>query len=449
MEAIWQYIFDQLKVELNETNVMLPSLPLERMQDETISQIMFEVFDVAAIDLVLEPMLVLCSHGTTSGTVYHMGHGTSYIAPIYSECCIRNGVQYCPISGEDITKILSRFIDQRVFENNNLLLSEEYTLPFSSLDNMKKNVCYVAENYQHEMQSSSSIKYYDIELEKKKYHIGIGKERFQCYESVFNPSTCGYSGIGIHEMIIESISSYPEKYHQSLSNIYISGGGTLVHGFTKRLQKELNNLNLLQCNIYASENRDLSTWIGGSVLGCLRTHSWWTKDDYIESGNRKWSIRYDVDLGTGDLMETLLNDQFLPLPLKGPTPPELIFQQHSNQHKKDEVREKDDKNKNNDEKGKNIIDNNVQQQQKSSSNNNIDNNNNNNNQKKKETPSKQQDSCCTRCNTTFHIFKKRHYCRKCNLPFCNNCSSGREIIKGLGPKPVRVCLNCVSSSKND
>lgn len=472
MECIWKYIFDELEVDLPNTNVMVSSLPLERMQDDNITQILFETFGIASIDVVLEPTLVLYSHGSTSGTVFHMGHGTSYIAPIYNGYCIRNAIQYCPIIGEDITKILASCVELKLFEGKRYI-NEELLYPFSSIDEMKKKVCYVTENYHAEFQTSS-IKYYDLEIdipdvkERRKYHIGLGKERFQCCEAIFNPQVCGYSGRGVHDMILESVTTYPSKYHNIFSNIYVSGGATLAHGFIKRLDKELASLNSLPFEVFASERRDIAAWVGGSVLGCLNSHykSWWTREEYVESGNRMWSMRYDVDLGTGDLMETLQDDSMIPFLMKGPTTLELIskhipkpkgsgdkqvaenvtsFSESTDGIKKSNSTQNVSVLSQDQQEKAEGVENNPTIESKNDGNNNegttekLNDVDSPNIQRRKETKLPEN---CKRCNSNFYIFRRRHLCRNCNMMVCDSCSPGRQIIEGCGPKPVRVCLDC-------
>lgn len=479
MESIWKYVFDHLEVDLSNTNVMVSSLPLEKLQDDTVTQIMFETFGIAAIDVVLEPTLVLYSHGCTSGTVFHMGHGTSYIAPVYNGYCIRNAIQYCPISGEDITKILASFVEQKVFEGKRMINDEEF-YPFCGLDEMKKKVSYVTENYNTES-LTSSIKYYDLELEyndlrdRKKFHIGLGKERFQCCESIFNPSVCGYSGQGVQNMILDSVTTYPSKYHDIFSNVYVSGGSTMTHGFIKRFEKELSGLNSLRFEVFASERRDIAAWVGGSVLGCLNSHykSWWTREEYIESGNRMWSMKYDVDLGTGDLMDTLNDESMIPFLLKGPT----SLESFGKSILKKDVKKYEDKNiktvESPEKLGRNDmyvdqedgnqeikpfhVDANVNDQEKDEKLNSESENlttpvgtPEKTEISEVESPNKKKETKlpdnCARCSSSFYIFiRRRHICRNCNRVVCDNCSPGRQILEGCGPKPARVCLDCFPS----
>lgn len=68
----------------------------------------------------------------------------------------------------------------------------------------------------------------------------------------------------------------------------VSGGTTLMNGFLGRLEQELREFDRKFKNFTAPEHRDLSTWLGGSVVASLPTFREMvvTVDEYAESGAR-------------------------------------------------------------------------------------------------------------------------------------------------------------------
>lgn len=71
-------------------------------------------------------------------------------------------------------------------------------------------------------------------------------------------------------------------------NIILAGGSTLFPGFEDRLKKELSALVPPKMNVkvVASDDRDDSVWIGGSILASLTTFTpmWVTRKEFEDSG---------------------------------------------------------------------------------------------------------------------------------------------------------------------
>jgi actin-related protein 4 len=95
----------------------------------------------------------------------------------------------------------------------------------------------------------------------------------------------------IPEMVKNSISSVDMDLRAALlQNIVVTGGNTLINGFTDRLNSELTTLYpgariKIQAAGLTSERR-FGSWIGGSILGSLGTfHQMWiSKKEYEEFG---------------------------------------------------------------------------------------------------------------------------------------------------------------------
>ena len=96
---------------------------------------------------------------------------------------------------------------------------------------------------------------------------------------------------GIHEMIFDQVKKCDSDTHKALyGNIVLSGGNTMFTGFADRLQKEMMTLAPSSTKVlikaHNKPGRNLSTWIGGSVLASLTTFGdkWISKKEYQEFG---------------------------------------------------------------------------------------------------------------------------------------------------------------------
>lgn len=95
----------------------------------------------------------------------------------------------------------------------------------------------------------------------------------------------------IPEMVRASITAVDMDLRPALlGNIVVTGGSTLVNGFTDRLQNEISNMYpgarvKIQAAGLTAERR-FGSWIGGSILGSLGTfHQMWiSKAEYAEYG---------------------------------------------------------------------------------------------------------------------------------------------------------------------
>eukprot|EP01114_Cavostelium_apophysatum_P020893 TRINITY_DN7136_c0_g1_i2.p1 TRINITY_DN7136_c0_g1~~TRINITY_DN7136_c0_g1_i2.p1 ORF type:complete len:537 (+),score=125.57 TRINITY_DN7136_c0_g1_i2:56-1666(+) len=56
---------------------------------------------------------------------------------------------------------------------------------------------------------------------------------------------------------------------------------------------------------------------------------------------------------------------------------------------------------------------------------------------------------CSKCDTEFGLFTRRHHCRKCGGIFCDNCTRFRMVLDSYDKEPVRVCQACYISNDTD
>ena len=285
LEKIWRHSYSELGVSPENYPVLLteachgPKANRERM-----TQIMFETFNTPALYIAIQATLSLYASGRTTGTVVDSGDGVTYIVPIYEGYSLPHAISRMDFAGRDLTHYLMR------------LLQNKHVYSFKSIAgceivrDIKERLCYVALDYEEEMQTTASNSRMEKGYELPDGQvITIGSERFHCPETLFQQPLIGIDAFGIHRICFDAIMKCDVDIRRDMyANIVLSGGNTMFPGFAERMQKEITALAppTALIKIIAPPDSKYSVWIGGSVLASLSTFQqmWVNKQDYDESG---------------------------------------------------------------------------------------------------------------------------------------------------------------------
>ena len=282
IEQIWKYIFgNKLAIEPEDHPVFMTESPVSSKQNrEKMTQIMFECFSIPEFYIGTQGPLSLYSCGKLTGTVVKSSGSGSFSIPVEDGFMIRNRIGKLDITGSDLTESLMNKLNERGY---NFTTTSESEI----VRDIKEKCCYVAEDYQKEMEKDLNVNKQSYELPDGQI-ISICREMFQSPEMLFHSSSVDDDLNGIHMLTYRSIIECNVDIREALfENIVLTGGNTLLKGFDKRFKNELNkvtksSININVCNTFGE---DYSEWFGGSIFASnLPNELWCSKDEYDEYG---------------------------------------------------------------------------------------------------------------------------------------------------------------------
>lgn len=201
MEKIWGYTFiDQLKADNEQHPVMLTEAALNPKENkEKMTSVFFETFNVPAFYVATQAVLALYASGRTTGLVCDSGDGVTHVVVVYDGYSIKHAIARLNLAGRDLTDYMQKHLSE---DGHHFQSTAEREIA----KNIKEKLCYVALDYEKEMQEfeASPNKKKDFELPDGK-KIKVSSVLVRTPECLFQPKMLGLDVKGIHETIHQCV----------------------------------------------------------------------------------------------------------------------------------------------------------------------------------------------------------------------------------------------------
>ncbi|XP_033735141.1 actin-related protein 2 [Pecten maximus] len=300
MEHLYNYTFGPEKLDLDARNskILLTEPPMNPTKNrERMIEYMFEKYEFAGVYIAIQAVLTLYAQGLLTGVVVDSGDGVTHICPVYEGFALPHLTRRLDIAGRDITKYLIKLLLLRGYAFN-------HTADFETVRILKEKLCYVGYDIEQEqklaLETTVLVETYTLPDGRV---IKVGGERFEAPEALFQPHLINVDGVGVAELLFNTIQSAdmdtrPDFYR----HIVLSGGSTMYPGLPSRLERELKQLYLervlkgdtsrlskFKIRIEDPPRRKHMVFLGGAVLADImkdKDSFWMTREEYQEKGVR-------------------------------------------------------------------------------------------------------------------------------------------------------------------
>jgi len=291
-----------------------------------LTELIFEKFNSIAFYLVKSPVCTTFANGKSSGIVLDAGATHTTAVAVYEGHILRRSITSSPLGSNFLQNSIGEYLKKNEVDlslrweitdrnfteiNQNPIFKKkaiaEVTQSWRSyqtqliLEDISKHVFQISDI--SDASNSDELSKWPSEVYEfpTGYRKAFGAERFKIAEPLFNPALVEGSKTttnGVADLVTNSLHKCDADIRSALmSNVIITGGNSLISGFTERLVAELQKrtppalrfkLVNQQTGFQATTERLFSPWIGGSILSSLGTfHQMWiSKKDYEESGGK-------------------------------------------------------------------------------------------------------------------------------------------------------------------
>lgn len=298
MLLLYDYTFgkDKLNIDTKDSKILLTEPPMNPLRNrEKMVEVMFEKYNFYGVYIAIQAVLTLYAQGLLTGVVVDSGDGVTHICPVIEGFALPHLTRRLDIAGRDITKYLIKLLLLRGYAFN-------HSADFETVRMMKESLCYVGYDVEQEqklaLETTVLVEQYTLPDGRV---IKVGGERFEAPEALFQPHLINVDGVGVAELLFNTINAADIDTRVELyKHIVLSGGSTMYPGLPSRLEREIKQLYLervlkgdtsklskFKIRIEDPPRRKHMVFLGGAVLADImkdKDSFWMTRAEYQEKG---------------------------------------------------------------------------------------------------------------------------------------------------------------------
>jgi len=286
-----------------------------RPKRERVTELMFEKYNIPAFFLVKNAVLAAFANGRSTGLVLDSGATHTSAVPVHDGYVLTQAIVKSPLAGDLITMQCKQLLEDSIIEvvPTYMIASKEISKEAEPAKWTKKSVLPEVSKSWHEYMVKEVVQDFQATVLQvadapvidsmptvhyefpNGYNQDFGSERFKIPEGLFDPASLkgiGNTMLSVPQVVTTSVGMCDVDIRPSLyGSIIVTGGNTLLQGFTERLNRDLSmkippsmRLKLISAN--GTVERRFGSWIGGSILASLGSFQqmWISKQEYEEGG---------------------------------------------------------------------------------------------------------------------------------------------------------------------
>ncbi len=255
------------ELQFKQPIIIITPFYITEHEKTRLKQVFFEVFKFPKINFVVESQAILATLQKTSGVIVDMGENTTSISTIFHGFMNVMSTDIFPVAGKDLTSYILNLIltlkggGKSIYMDRFLAkdIKEKSSLCLLDPEGEKKRIKEGLSKY------NQSIKFPDGD------NLEINMERFLFCEPIFNPRLLHIDYGSIIETIAKVVKTWDrDNWEELVSNVILSGGGSLIPGLKERIKIELEKVfpdkYRSKINVIAVSGRENMAWIGASIL---------------------------------------------------------------------------------------------------------------------------------------------------------------------------------------
>ncbi|XP_074032929.1 brahma associated protein 55kD [Leptinotarsa decemlineata] len=283
----------------------------QRQKREKLTELLFEKYKVPAFFLVKNAALAAFANGRATALVIDSGATHTSAVPVLDGYVISNAVVKSPLGGDYLILRAKELLEGMGIELTPaaMIAAKEAVrdkekpkctkkkfsfqptnswmnyMVKKTVQDFQQTVLQVSE-YPFDEKAAATIPTVHYEFPSG-YHQDFGSERFKLAEGLFDHPMLGAGYITATSAGMCDVDIRPALY----SSVVLTGGNSLVQGFSERLSKDLSSrtpgsmrLKMIAAN--GTVERRFGAWVGGSILASIGTFQqmWVSMQEYQECG---------------------------------------------------------------------------------------------------------------------------------------------------------------------